>query len=77
MEINENREVAETDNDELVVDAANDAPPPQDAPTATMTMVDATEEGGDDDDMGAEDGDGNDKADNTKGGEEGGGESHG
>ena len=35
----ENREVAETENDELVVDAANNTPPPQDAMTTTMADV--------------------------------------
>ena len=32
-------EVAETDNDELVVDAANNAPPPQDAMVTTVVAV--------------------------------------
>ena len=53
MEINENREIVETDNDELVVDAVNDAPPPQGAPTTTTTTAAGAEEGGDDDDVGA------------------------
>ena len=37
MEINE---VAETDNGELVVDATNGAPPPQDAMTTTTAYSD-------------------------------------
>ena len=65
-------EVAETDNDELVVDAANNAPPPRDAPTTTTAA--AAEEGGDNDNVGAEDDNVNDEADDTKVGEEGGGE---
>ena len=64
MDINENGEVVETDNDELVVDVANDAPPPQDAMTTTTEAV--AEEGGDEDDVGAKDGDNEDEADNTK-----------
>ena len=44
-------EVAETDNDELVIDAVNDIPPPQDAMNTTKTS--ATEEGRDDDNVGA------------------------
>ena len=47
MEINENREAAETNNDELFVDAENDALPPQDAMPTTTTA--ATKEGRDDD----------------------------
>ena len=38
VDINKNREVVETDNDELVIDNANNAPPPQDAPTSTKTV---------------------------------------
>ena len=49
MEINENKEVTETDNEELFVDAVNDAPPPQDAMTTTTEVVE--EEGGYDDDV--------------------------
>ena len=38
VEINDKREVTETYNDELVVNAANDAPPPQgDMTTTTAT----------------------------------------
>ena len=66
VEINQ---VAETDNNELVVDAANGAPPTQDA--MTTTTVDAAEEGRDNDDVGAEDGNNNNEANNTKGGKEG------
>ena len=62
--------VAETVNDKLVVDAANDDTPPQDA--MTTTTVAAAEEGRDNDDVGAEDGDDYNEADNTKEGEEGG-----
>ena len=58
MEINENGEVTEMDNDELAVDAANEAPPSLDAMTTT-TAADS-EEGGEDDNG----------ADNIKGGEE-------
>ena len=71
VDINENGDVAETDNDEIFVDAANDTPPPQDAMTNTTDAV-TTEEGGDDDNVGAEDGDDDDEAYDTKGG--GGGE---
>ena len=52
VEINENGEVAETDNDKLVVDAANDAPPPQDIMTTTTAL--AAEEVGDDNNVVAE-----------------------
>ena len=51
MEINENGEVAETENDELVINAVNKAPPHKDAMTTTTAA--AAEEGGDDDDVGA------------------------
>ena len=62
MEINENREAAETNNDELFVDAENDALPPQDAmPTTTAATAEDGRGDGDDD-----------EADDTKGGEEGG-----
>ena len=61
--INENGEVAETDNDELVVDAANDTPPPQDAMNTTTAA--AAKEGEDDDNVVAEDGNSNDESDNT------------
>ena len=67
VEINENGEVAAIDNDELVVDAANDAPPPQDA--MTTTTADAAEEGGENN-VGAKDGSDNNEADDTKGGKE-------
>ena len=50
VEINE---VAETDNDKLVVNAANNSPPPQD--TMNTTMAAAADEGGDDNDVGTED----------------------
>ena len=63
VEINK---VAETDNRKIVVDAANDAPPPQDA--MPITMAAATEEGGDDNNVGAKDGDNDNEADNTNGG---------
>ena len=68
VEINKNGKVTKIDNDELVVDAANDAPPPQDATTTTTEA--AAKEGGENDDVGAEDGDKNYEADNTNGGEE-------
>ena len=41
MDINE---LAEMDNDELVVNATNDAPPPQDAMTTTTAAVSEEEE---------------------------------
>ena len=63
VEINK---VAETDNDGLVVGAANDAPPPQDDTTTTTAA--AAEEDGDNNDVGADDNDDDDEADNTKGG---------
>ena len=63
-------EVAETDNDELVVDSVNDARPPQDAMTTTTAA--AAGEGGDDADVVAEDGTDGDEADDTKGGWRGG-----
>ena len=63
MEINENKEVTETDNEELFVDAVNDAPPPQDAMTTTTAVVE--EEGGYDDDVGSKDGGNENEADNT------------
>ena len=73
VDIKDNEEVAETDNAKLVVDAANDATPPQDAPTTNTTTAAAAEEGGDNDNVGAKDGSNNkDEADGTKGGEEGG-----
>ena len=57
VEINDNREVAETENYELVVDATNDNPPPQYAPTTTTTTAAAAEGGGyNDDDVSARDG---------------------
>ena len=68
MEINNNGEVKETDNDELVADVANNAPPTQDA-MATITTATA-KEGRDDDELGAKDSGGNDEAENNKGGEE-------
>ena len=64
------KKVAETDNDELVVDAVNNTPPPQDA--MTTNKADAAEEGGDNDDVGSEDCNNDNEANNTKGGEEGG-----
>ena len=70
MEINENGEATETYNDELVNDAANDAPPPQDA--MTTTTADATKDGGEDDNVGAKEGDDEDEVDGTNVGEEGG-----
>ena len=63
MEINE---VAEIENEKLVVNATNNVPPHQDAMTTTMAA--AAEEGGYDDDVGTEYGDDNNDADNTKGG---------
>ena len=54
VEINKNGEVAETDNDELVDNAANDTPPPQDAMTTTTSAV--AKEGREDNNVGAEDG---------------------
>ena len=68
VDINNNGEFIETDNDEFIVDAANDAPHPQDAPTNTTTTEAATKEGGGEDDVSAED----NKADYTKYGGEGG-----
>ena len=65
MEINDNREFVEMGNDELVVNAANDNLPPQDAPTNTTTTEAAAEEGGDNNEN-------DDEADYTKGGGEGG-----
>ena len=73
VDIKDNEEVAETDNAKLVVDAANDATPPQDALTTNTTTAAAAEEGGDNDNVGAKDGSNNtDEADGTTGGEEGG-----
>ena len=61
------KEVAETDNDKLIVDAANDAHPPLVAMTNTTTA--AAEEDGDDNYVGVDDGNDNkDAANNTKGG---------
>ena len=57
VEINKNREVAETDNDKLVVDATNDAHPPQDVMN-TPTAADA-KEGRDNNNVGAEEGNNN------------------
>ena len=37
MEINNNREVVETESEKLFVNVANKAPPPQDPPTTTTT----------------------------------------
>ena len=51
VEINDNGEVVETDNDELAIDAVNDAPPPQDAPTNIRTTAAVAEEGRDDGDV--------------------------
>ena len=67
VEINENREIVYMDNDELVVDATNNTPPPQDTMTTTTTA--ASEEGGDHNDVGTEDSDNKNEADNTKWGE--------
>ena len=67
VEINENGEVVETENDELVVDAANNAPPPQESPTTTTATAAAAEEGGHDNAVGTKDG-GDNNTDNTKGG---------
>ena len=61
VEINENREVVETENDKLVTNAANNAPPPLDALTITTTTETASEEGVKDD---------SDVADYTKGRED-------
>ena len=72
VDINKSREVIETDNDKLVVNAANNATPHWDALTNTTTTAAATEEGWDDENVGGEDGDDNNKADYTKVGEEGG-----
>ena len=66
MEINKNVDIAELDNDKYFVDAANDAPHPQGAMT-TNTAADV-EEGRDDNDVGAEDGDDDDEVEDTKGG---------
>ena len=76
VNINDNREVVDTDIDKLVIDAANDAPP-RDAPTTTTTMVDAAKKGGDDDDVGAENSDEDNEADDTKRVEEVGGDTAG
>ena len=62
VEINE---VADMDDDKLFVDAAKYAPPPQDDMTTTTAA--AAEDGGDNN-VGAEDSNDNDEADNTKGG---------
>ena len=62
MDINENGEVVETDNEKLVIDAANDGPPPQDALNTTMATAANAKEGGDDNNVGAEE-----EADDTKG----------
>ena len=70
LDMIKNGEVVEIDNDELVVDATNDAPPPQDAMNTNTAA--AAEEGRDEDDVCADDGNGNNEADDTKGGEEGG-----
>ena len=67
-EINDNGEVVDTDNGELVLDAANGAPPPQDDPPTTTSMASAIKESRDDNDVGAEDGKDNGEAVNTKGG---------
>ena len=65
VEINKNGEVANTVNEKLVVDAANDAPTPQDTPTTTTTTEAAANEGRDDYDLGSEDGDNEDEAEDT------------
>ena len=54
FDINKNVEVAETDNDKLVVDSANDHPPPQDNMVTNTTTAAAEEEDGDEDNMGSE-----------------------
>ena len=61
VEINE---VAETDKEELLFDDKNDNPTPQDAMT-TATAA-ATDEDGNDNDVGTKDGSGEDEADDTK-----------
>ena len=71
VEINKNGDIVETDNEKIVVDAANDAPSPQDSLTTTKTTAAVAKEGGDDDYVGAEDRNNNDGADDTKGGGEG------
>ena len=79
VDINKNGELVETENGELVVDAANNTPPHQDAPNTTTTTAAATEEGEEDDSVGAEeggdnndvvaeDGDNDDESDDTNGG---------
>ena len=69
LDINKNGEVVKTDNEKLVVDAANDAPPLQDALTTSTTTAASAEEGRDDEDVGAKDSDDNDdEEDYTKGG---------
>ena len=70
LEINEKGGVTDMDNDELVVGAGNDAPPHQDAMTITTEAT--SKEGGDNENVDAEDGNIN-EAEDTKGGEEGGG----
>ena len=67
MEINKNGKFLETENDELVVDAVNRAPPTQNAMTTTMAATTQRGKGN----VGAKDNDDDEKADNTKGGEEG------
>ena len=52
-------DIAETDNDKILFDAANDAPP-QDAMTTNTAAT--AEEGGEDDDVGAKDGNDNNGA---------------
>ena len=64
LEINK---VTDTDKNKLVVDATNDAPPPQDA-MATAT-TDAAEEVREDNNVNAKDGNDENEADNTKGGD--------
>ena len=70
VEIKEKVEVAETDNDELVFNDTNDAPPPQDAMTTTTAASD--KEGEDEKYVRDEDYDNDNDVDDTKGGEEGG-----
>ena len=72
VQINENGEVTVTDNDELVFDATNDASPTQYAMTNTTEAV--AKESRDDDDVCAEDRNNNEGVDDTKWGEEGGGD---
>ena len=72
--INNKGEVVETNNDELVVDAAYSAPPPQEAPTTITTTSAAAQEGGDDNNVVAQDINNNDDEEYYTNGEQEGGQ---